>query len=260
MPVPEEHVAWWGSLVWLVALTGAAFLVAWVSGTRLRLTRAAYVAVLTLMTAAFSYAYLVWLGVDVGAVLTNHWAWGVVAGLVTGPVLAAAMRTQPVVQKVHGRARVLRALGWEGVVYGTAEGVLLTALPPFMAWQMVHSLGWTGTGGLVARWALPVLAGAVVTVVHHLGYWNYRNRILLPIGVGLSLLSVAFLVTASWIAPALGHVIAHGAAILHGAQMPPQRRPRAIEAVPTPTESFRRARHADPSEHGRYDDRAAPAA
>ena len=92
-----------------------------------------------------------------------------------------------------------------------------------MTWQIVHSLRWSGAGGAVARWTLPIAASAVVILIHHLGYWNCRDRILVPIALGCSLLTVGYLVTASVVAPALG-------ANLHGTEMPPVERPTATEA------------------------------
>ncbi len=57
-------------------------------------------------------------------------------------------------------------------------------------WQLVHSLGWGGFGGGLARWTLPVLASIAVIVVHHLGYAEYRNRQLVAISAGCGLLTV----------------------------------------------------------------------
>lgn len=99
-----------------------------------------------------------------------------------------------------------------------------------MTWQMVHALGWTGTGGAFARWGLPIFAAAAVVIIHHLGYWNCRNKILVPISLGLTVLTVGFLVTGSWIAPALGHVFMHFEATKHGIEMPPVKRPLATMA------------------------------
>jgi hypothetical protein len=110
---------------------------------------------------------------------------------------------------------------WEGVVYGITEGLLLSTLPVLMTWQMVHSLGWSGTAGGIARWTLPVLASAATIVVHHLGYWEYRNRLLVPITIGCGLMSVGYLVTASPIAPTLAHVISHLSSLRHGSTLPP---------------------------------------
>ena len=224
MLVPSNPASWWGSLIWLVGTTVAAFLIAWLSGTRLHIRRPVYIPLLLAMTLGLAAGYIAWLGVGFAEVMTNHWAWGLLGAAVAGVPLAFAMTSQPVDHEVHGR-QLTRALVWEGVVYGTAEGILLSALPPFMTWQMVHSLGWTGPWGAVARWALPLLAAAAVIVIHHLGYWSFRNRILVPVTLGLSALTAAFLLTASWIAPTLGHILAHFGAVLHGTEMPPHERP-----------------------------------
>jgi hypothetical protein len=129
-----------------------------------------------------------------------------------------------VTQRLSGR-RLGVALLWEGVVYGITEGVLLSTLPVLMAWQMIHSLGWSGTGGGIARWALPVVASVVIIIVHHLGYWEYHNRLLLPIAVGCGLMSIAYLVTASPIAPILAHVLTHATDLVHGTELPPHPHP-----------------------------------
>ena len=233
MPVPSHEPVWWGSLLWLVAVTAASFLIAWMSGTRLRIRRGPYIPLLFAMTAGLTVGYVAWLGVDVGDLVSARWGWGLLAAVVAAALLVKPMSHQPVTRHVRG-GQLRRELVWEGGVYGTAEGILLSGLPPFITWQMVHELGWSGTGGAIARWTLPVLAGAVVVVVHHLGYWNCRNMILVPITIALSVLSVGFLVTASWIAPALGHILMHVEATLHGTEMPPVDRPTAVAAEPRP--------------------------
>ena len=224
MIVPAQEPAWWGSLIWLCAVAGAAFGIAWLSG-RLHVRRVLYVPALFAMTAALAVGYIDWLGVGYADVASARWGWGLLAAVIAPIVLYKPMQHQPVTRHVHGR-QLRRELVWEGGVYGVAEGVLLSALPPFITWQMVHALGWDG-GGIQAfgRWALPIAASAAVVVIHHLGYWNYRNKILIPITAGLSVLSVGFLVTASWIAPALGHVFMHFEATMHGTEMPPNERP-----------------------------------
>lgn len=224
MPVPTSAGPWWGSLLWLIALGIAAFGVAWLSGTRLHIRKGPYIPLLLVVTAGFSVGYIAWLDIGVTDVLTARWGWGLIAGVLIALVLARPARRQPVDRPVEGAQRSV-ALGWEGIVYGTAEGLLLSALPPFMAWQMLHSIGWSGTAGGIARWTIPVLAGAAVIVIHHLGYWSFRNRKLVPVTIALSMLSVGFLVTASWFAPVVAHILLHTVLIVHGSEMPPQDRP-----------------------------------
>jgi hypothetical protein len=245
VPVPTREAAWWGSLLWLVGLTTVAFAVAWVSGTRrLPIRRTAYIPILFVVTASLAVGYVAWLGVGVADVAGHAWGWGVVAAVVAAAVIAKPMSRQPVDREPPNGRQLGGELVWEGGVYGIAEGVLLSALPPFMTWQMVHALGWTGdgAGATAARWALPIAAAAVVVVVHHLGYWNCRNVILVPITLALTVLTVGFLVTGSWIAPALGHVFMHVEATLRGAEMPPKQRPAtASEAAPTSRPGLRPA-------------------
>jgi hypothetical protein len=230
MPVPAQEPVWWGSLLWLAGVTAIAFLVAWSSGSRLDVRRGTYVPVLFVATAGLAVGYVAWLGIGFADVASTRWPWGFVAAVIAPIVLWKPLSHQPVVRHVHGR-QLRWELFWEGGVYGLAEGVLLSALPPFITWQMVHALGWTGTAGGVARWALPIIAASAVVVIHHLGYWNCRNKILIPITLALSVLTVGFLATASWIAPALGHVFMHFEATIHGIEMPPVRRPNRSATV-----------------------------
>ena len=215
-------------MLWLLGLGVVAFLVAWMTGTRLQIRRALYIPILFGVTAGLTVGYVAWLDVDALDVATARWAWGILAGVVIGIVLVPAIRHQPVDRHVE-RRDLPATLAWEGVVYGTAEGMLLAGLPGFMTWQMVHALGWSGAPGGIARWTLPVVASAGVIIVHHLGYWNCRNRILVPITLGCSLLTIGFLVSGSFVAPTLGHVLMHFGADLHGIEMPPVERPAKTE-------------------------------
>jgi len=220
-------------MLWLVALAMAAFGIAWLSGTRLHIRKGPYIPLLFAMTAAFFVGYVTWVGVDLLTMVSNSWGWGLLTGAIIGGLVAVPARRRPVDRPV-ARRHLPAALGWQGVVYGVAEGVLLSVLPPFMTWQVVHALGWTGTAGAVAQWTLPILATAAVVIVHHLGYWNYRNRILVPVTLALSVLAVGFLVTASWLTPAVAHVVLHTTLILRGSEMPPQDRPVDVVAAGPP--------------------------
>jgi hypothetical protein len=89
----------------------------------------------------------------------------------------------------------------------------------------------------------------VVIVVHHLGYAEYRNRQLVPISAGCGLLTVGYLVTASVIAPMLGHVLMHTVAILHGTELPPLTRPVTAPAPRMQAASRRAGRSDSPGRH-----------
>ena len=84
--------------------------------------------VLVGVTGALSAGYVAWLDVGINNVITARWAWGQLAGVITGAFLAFAITQQPYTRRLHGR-ELTGELAWEGVVYGAAEGVLLSALP-----------------------------------------------------------------------------------------------------------------------------------
>ncbi len=224
MPVSISSTPWWGSLLWLAGLTAAAFAVAWLSGTRLHIRKGVYVPLLLAVTVALGAGYVAWLDVGVGDVLTVRWGWGLGAGLMIGLALLPAAMRQPVDHPVLGTDRA-KAFVWQGVVYGVGEGLVLSALPAFMTWQLVHSLGWAGAPGAIARWTLPLVASAAVVVIHHLGYWNYRNRILVPVALAMTVQTLGFLLTGSWLAPVVTHIVLHLGLIVHGSEMPPTERP-----------------------------------
>lgn len=234
MPVPISAASWWGSLLWLVGVAVVAFGIAWLSGTRLAIRKGPYIPALLVVSVALGAGYVAWVDVGFRDVLTARWGWGVAAGLVIGLLLMGPASRQPVERSLQGSQRTW-ALAWEGVVYGTGEGLLLSAVPAFIGWQMVHSLGWSGTSGAIARWTLPLLAAAAVVVIHHLGYWNFRNRILVPVTLAMTVQTLGFLVTASWLAPVVTHIVLHAFLVVHGSDMPPNDRPHA------PTERFARA-------------------
>jgi hypothetical protein len=224
VPVPVTPVPWVGSLLWLIGLAAASFAVSEVVATKYRVGRARYIGVLTLVTAALTVGYVVWAGLDPIQLLTTHWAWGIVAALLVPVILSVPIARRPIEHRRRSRS-LGDTLLWESVVYGIAEGVLLSTLPVLITWQMIHGLGWTGVAGTVALWTLPIVASLGVIIVHHLGYWEYRNRELRPISLACGLLSLGYLLTGSPIAPTLGHVLLHGSILRHGEELPPHPRP-----------------------------------
>jgi hypothetical protein len=224
MPVPLVPVSWFGSLLWLLALAAAAFAVSEVATTIYRLSHRPYIAVLTLVTAALTVGYIAWAGLDPIQLLSTHWGWGLVAAPLSAAFLIVGMSRLPVAHRYTGGSLGLTLL-WQAVAYGIAEGVLLSALPVLITWQMIHGFGWSGAAGTLALWTLPIAASIAVIIVHHLGYPEYRNKMLRPISLGCGLLSLGYLVTGSPIAPTLGHVLAHTAGLLHGSELPPHRHP-----------------------------------
>jgi hypothetical protein len=220
IPTSEVPVSWLGSLMWLAGLALVSFLVTWIFTDKIRMRRTPYIGLLTAVTVVIGWGYVRWAGLGLADVLLNRWALGLLVAPIVGAFLTVGIRRLPVGQPLHGR-RLVVAILWEGGVYGIAEGLLLSTLPVLMTWQMVDALGWSGLGGAVGRWTLPTLASVAVIVVHHLGYWEYRNGLLRPIAAGCGLMSIGYLITGSPIAPVVAHIIAHVSGLQHGGELPP---------------------------------------
>jgi hypothetical protein len=92
-----------------------------------------------------------------------------------------------------------------------------------VTWQAFAAHGWTsGIGKPLVAGIVAMLASLAVIVLHHLGYRGFQNRAALaPVMVGCGLLSLAYLLTASPLAPVGGHIVLHTALNLRGTEMPP---------------------------------------
>jgi hypothetical protein len=228
MPVPDPSLSAWMTFSALGIITVVAFLVPWFLTDVAHVPRAAYLAALMVVTALLTYGYLAWNGTDAVAFLTRHWGWGLVGAVVTGALgvrgITMAANRGGVPRPAHrGFARTPEDVVWEGLLYGAAEGVLLSVLPVLAAWQSFYLLGWTDTtAGAVGSGALAVAASLIVIGVHHLGYREFRGtrQMVMPI-IGCGMLSLAYMLTFSPIAPVGGHFLGHVGMATRGLPMPP---------------------------------------
>ena len=224
MPTPDSTMAWGGALAWLGVILIASFLITWVLTDLFRVGRTVYIGLLALMTGALTYGYLTWSGTDVWGFVRAHWAWGLLGAFLSGGITAVAarrMRDAPAAAPVHGIGRAL-GVAWEDIVYGAAEGILLSALPVLTVWQALERVGWTGGwAGKLGTGALAVSASLVVIAVHHLGYREFRGRQLVYPVAGCVWFTLAYLLTASPIAAAVGHMGLHAGLGAYGRQLPP---------------------------------------
>ena len=222
MPTAAISISWLGALGWLAAIAAASFLVAWALTGLLGVRRTPYIAALALVTGGLTWGYLTWSDTSPASFATTHWGWGLLGAAVAGAILARLSRHQPRGPRPQG-GRLAATLAWEGVVYGSTEGLLLSVLPVLVTWQAFAAHGWTGGIGK------PLVAGIVamgaslaVIVIHHLGYRGFQDRAALaPVLVGCGLLSLAYLLTASPLAAVGGHIVLHTALSLRGTEMPP---------------------------------------
>ena len=218
---PLIHVSWSAGLLWLAGIAVAAFLVSWALSDLMPTRRVFYIPALSMVTGGVTAGYLAWIGGGF-SFWTNRWGYGILGAVVAGALLTALLRRGRAPSSKPGPITA-GTLGWDGLVYGAAEGLLLSVLPVLVVYQMLFSNGWDAGWSVVGAGILAVLASVVVIVVHHLGYPDFRvSRVKIAQAVlGCGVLSIAYLLTASVIAPIVAHAALHVAITRFGMELPP---------------------------------------
>lgn len=216
---------WWYDFLWIIAASGLGFGVAALFAGRLRLPRRLYLIPYVGLTGIFLYAYFAWSEVDVAALLTRNWAWGILAGVLIGAVTVANVRTQPATRQSTGGELVVD-LSWLGLAYGLTDALFLNVMPVLVTWQGLASIGWTNSWlGRIGVGAVALGASLVVTFAYHVGYPEFRNKRVGLVLVGNGLITLAFLLSANPLGAIVSHVVMHLAAVLRGPdttlQLPP---------------------------------------
>jgi hypothetical protein len=180
---------------------------------------------------AFLVSYLYWGEIDVAAHLVQRWPWGVLGAVLVGALMAKNVRSQPTSPRSEG-SRLGFELAWWGVVYGVVDGLFLSVMPVLATWQAFAGLAWSGTWyGRLLVGAAALVASSFVTAAYHLGYPEFRNKsVMLPV-LGNGIMSLAYLLTTSPLAPMGAHAVMHVAAVLHGAESTVQLPPHVATVV-----------------------------
>ena len=159
-----------------------------------------------------------WLGCGVGSprvLLTRHWRSGVLLGLVFAAVMVVIVRNEPATAHPGG-LEFVAAIAWRGVLYGLADGVILSAFPilaVFAAFAGGRALEhWRGK---IAVGALALAVSLLFTAVYHLGYSDFRGEKLRKPLVGDLIWSVPTLVTLSPLGAPIAHAGLHVSAVVH---------------------------------------------
>jgi hypothetical protein len=108
------------------------------------------------------------------------------------------------------------ALLWRGVVYGAADGLLLSAFPILLVFAALeHTRLRRRAGGLIAVGAIALVASQAMTAVYHLGYSDFRSEKLRKPVTGDLVWSVPTLATLNPVGSPIAHVGVHIGAVVH---------------------------------------------
>ena len=147
--------------------------------------------------------------------LTHHWRSGILVGLAFVAAMAWIVQREPATGHPSG-LEFAAAIAWRGVVYGFADGLILSAFPilaVFSAFEGKRVLE-RRRGKLVVG-TLALAVSLLFTAVYHLGYSDFRGEKLRRPLAGDAIWSVPTLVTLSPIASPITHAGLHVNAVVH---------------------------------------------
>jgi hypothetical protein len=201
---------------WLLAGLALAFALPYLLTDLFTINRDLYYGIYALSVFGF---FALWLRFAVNtprALLTRNWRRGVLLGVIFAGATAAIAFTEKATAHPHGW-RFLGAIVWRGIVYGAADGVLLSVFPilAVVAAFSTRPLHERSRRALVGIGALALGVSLLFTAVYHLGYPDFRGDKLRKPLIGDVVWSAPTLATLSPIGAPLAHIGLHVSAVVH---------------------------------------------
>ncbi|HEX6645056.1 MAG TPA: hypothetical protein VF037_10270 [Gemmatimonadales bacterium] len=209
---------------WTLLAAAAGFASAAIFSLVLHLDRYVFVAAWGVVALAVFVAFARAHRLTLRTQLSRHVLGGIVVGALAGAVLAWTVLRQPASAVPHG-GRMGVDLLWLGVVYGTLDALVLSVLPVLAFYGARPAEELSTPAGRLRPAAMAIVGSIVVTAAYHLGFREFQGAALVGPIIGNTVVTLAYLVSGSALAPVIAHVAMHGAAVLHGAattaQLPP---------------------------------------
>ena len=200
---------------WLVAGFALGFLVPFVFADLLGLQRDLYYGVYSVFVFAFFGLWAHSTEQSIRTMIARRWVLAIVLGLAVAGVMAFIVLQQDATSRPTGPT-LAAALMWRGVVYGAADGLLLSSFPILAVFAaFANSPLRSSISGKLRIGALALLASITMTAAYHAGYSDFRSgKIANPIA-GDAIWSIPTLVTLNPIAAPIAHAGLHVTAVLH---------------------------------------------
>jgi hypothetical protein len=203
-------------LRWLLGGFAFAFLVPFVLADLLDLPRDLYYAVYVIGVAAFFALWARATDQSLGGMIRRRWVLALALGLaIAGLLTLVVLRTEDATARPDG-LELAGAVVWRGVVYGLADGLLLSAFPILAVFAMFAGTKLRERAlGTVAIGLAALAASLAMTAVYHVGYSDFRSEKLRKPVAGDVMWSVPTLVTLNPIGAPIAHAGMHTSAVLH---------------------------------------------
>jgi hypothetical protein len=207
---PLRHIAWLGAGMVL------AFLVPYVLADRIGLQRDVYYGVYAATVLALFVGWSRDTGQSVREMCARRWKLAVVLGLIAAGAMAFLVARQDVSGPHPGVLTLVGSVAWRGVVYGAADGLLLSAFPILLVFAALKNTKLRRrAGGVTAVGAVAIVASLAMTAVYHAGYRDFRSSKISKPVTGDLVWSVPTLATLNPIGAPIAHVGLHVSAVFH---------------------------------------------
>jgi hypothetical protein len=193
-----------------------AFLVPFVVADQLGLQRDIYLVVYVAAVVGLFVGWTLNTGRSLHEMFTRRWRLAVGLGIAfagIGAVIAAGAEDG---SGHPGGIEFVGALFWRGIVYGAADGLLLSAFPILLVFAAFeNSRLRRRVGGLIVVGAVAMVASLAMTAVYHAGYSDFRGAKLRKPVTGDLVWSVPTLATLNPVGAPIAHVGVHVTAVVH---------------------------------------------
>lgn len=201
---------------WLLGGLVLAFAVPFVLADLADVQRDVYYAIYVASVFAFVGLWAQQTQQPIRAFLTRRWLWAVPLGVLAGALLTFTVLREPSTPHPHGLTFV-GAILWRGVVYGAADGVLLSVFPILAVFALFASkpLRERSKQAVAGIGALALVVSLLFTAVYHAGYPDFRgSKVKRPL-TGDVIWSGPTLVTLSPLGTPIAHIATHVTAVVH---------------------------------------------
>jgi len=201
---------------WLLAGLALAFALPYLLTDVLTINRDLYYGIYALSVFCFSALWLRSAVETPRALLTRNWRRGALLGIVFAGATAAIALSEKATAHPHGW-RFVGAIVWRGIVYGAADGVLLSVFPilAVVAAFSARPLRERSRRAVVGIGAVALVVSMLFTAVYHLGYSDFRGEKLRKPLIGDVVWSAPTLATFSPIGAPIAHIGLHVSAVVH---------------------------------------------
>jgi hypothetical protein len=203
------HLAWLGAGVFLGSL------VPYVLADRLELPKDVYYGLYSTFAIGLFLAWAVGTGQPLAGMIGRRWRLAVALGVVFAGVTALVVLAEDGGPSPDG-LELVGAIVWRGLVYGFADGVLLSAFPILVVFAAFASTRLRERLlGKVAIGFAALAASVAMTAAYHLGYSDFRSEKVQKPMTGDLVWSVPTLITLNPLGAPIAHAGMHVTAVLH---------------------------------------------